>query len=357
MTKIATVFGGPSPEHDVSVSTGLQAARVLPESDCLYWSLTGDWYLVPSGLELSDFADGVPRKSRRLDLVVGPGGGYRMGRKRLDYEVLVNGFHGGPGEDGTVQGIWDMAGICYTGPGQGASGLGMDKLIFAAAVRAAGLSTVERHLVTAGFVPRFDPPYIVKPRYGGSSIGIAVVDDYPTALALRKSSPHLSDGAVIEPYLQGARDLQIAVRLYPAPELSAIEEPIRTDQREILTYREKYLAWGGDSPDIERQLPAELPADLGSRIRAQAMAVAELVGIRGISRVDFLVHQDRLYVNEINTLPGSLAVYLWIDPPRSRAELLADMIAEARTHARVLNTAGADGAALRSGGRISSKLA
>ncbi len=356
MKRIATVFGGPSPEHDVSVSTGLQAARVLPESDCLYWSLTGDWYLTPPDLELSDFADGVPRKSRRVDLLVGPAGGYRMGRKRLEYDVLVNCFHGGPGEDGTVQGIWDMAGLCYTGPGQGASSLGMDKLIFGAAVRAAGMSTVDRHLVTPRPVSDFSPPYIVKPRSGGSSIGIAVVDDYPTALALARSSPHLADGAVIEPYLEGARDLQIAVRRYPEPELSAIEEPTRSDRREILTYREKYLAWG-DSTTIERRLPAKLPPSWESRIRAEAMAVAELVGIRGISRVDFLAHEDRLFVNEINTLPGSLAVYLWIDPLRTRAELLRDMIAEARANPRVLNTTGADGTALRGGGQISTKLA
>ena len=356
MTRVATVFGGPSPEHDVSVSTGLQAARTLPGADCLYWSLTGEWYLIPPNLELRDFAEGVPRKSRRLDLVVGPGGGYRMGRKKLVYDALVNCFHGGPGEDGTVQGIWDMAGLCYTGPGQAASGLGMDKLIFAAAVRAAGMPTLERRPVGPGASPDFDPPYIVKPRSGGSSIGIAVVDDYPTALALARSSPHLADGAVIEPYLDGATDLQIAVRRYPETELSAIEEPTRSDQREILTYREKYLAWG-DSAPVERRLPADIPPSLETRIRSQARAVAELVGIRGISRVDFLLHDGDLYVNEINTLPGSLAVYLWVDPPRTRAELLEDMIGEALANPRVLNTAGADGAALSGGGAIASKLA
>ena len=356
MTKVATVLGGPSPEHDVSVSTGLQAARVLPEADCLYWSLTGDWYLTPPNLELSDFADGVPRKSRRLDLVVGPGGGYRMGRKRLEYEVLVNCFHGGPGEDGTVQGIWDMAGLCYTGPGQGASSLGMDKLLFSAAVRAAGMSTLERRLISPHFEPDFDPPYIVKPRSGGSSIGIAVVDDYQTALALVRTSPHLVDGAVIEPYLEGAKDLQIAVRLFPEVELSGIEEPARSDQREILTYREKYLAWG-ESAAVERNLPADISPEVENTIRSQAIAVAELVGIRGISRVDFLAHEGNLYVNEINTLPGSLAIYLWIDPPRSREELLRDMIAEALASRRVMNTAGADGTALRGGGAIAAKLA
>ncbi len=356
MTRIATVFGGPSPEHDVSVSTGLQAARVLPESDCLYWSLTGEWYLTPPNQELPDFADGVPRKSRRLDLLVGPGGGYRMGRKRLIYDVLVNCFHGGPGEDGTVQGMWDMAGICYTGPGQGASSLGMDKLIFSAAIRAGGMPTLERMLVTSHFAPDFGPPYIVKPRSGGSSIGIAVVDDYQTALALSRSSPHLMDGAVIEPFLEGARDLQIAVRRYPEVELSVIEEPNRSDSKEILSYREKYLAWGDSQTEV-RRLPAELPRVLETQVRTQAVAVAELVGIRGISRVDFLVHEGNIYVNEINTLPGSLASYLWIDPPRSREQLLRDMICEALANPRILNTAGADGAALRGGGAIAAKLA
>ena len=356
MTRIATVFGGPSPEHDVSVSTGLQAARVLPESDCLYWSLTGEWYLTPPNQELSDFADGVPRKSRRLDLLVGPGGGYRMGRKRLIYDVLVNCFHGGPGEDGTVQGMWDMAGICYTGPGQGASSLGMDKLIFSAAIRAGGMPTLERMLVTSHFAPDFGPPYIVKPRSGGSSIGIAVVDDYQTALALSRSSPHLMDGAVIEPFLEGARDLQIAVRRYPEVELSVIEEPNRSDSKEILSYREKYLAWGDSQTEV-RRLPAELPRLLETQVRTQAVAVAELVGIRGISRVDFLVHEGNIYVNEINTLPGSLASYLWIDPPRSREQLLRDMICEALANPRILNTAGADGTALRGGGAIAAKLA
>ncbi len=87
------------------------------------------------------------------------------------------------------------------------------------------------------------------------------------------------------------------------------------------------------------------------------MAVAELVGIRGISRVGFLAYEGNLYVNEINTLPGSLASYLWIDSPRSREELLRDMISEASNSPRILNTAGADGTPLRGGGAIAAKPA
>src|SRR5690606_33142636 len=106
--------------------------------------------------------------------------------------------HGGPGEDGTLQGLLDLAGLRYTGTGQAASALGMDKLAFGAAMAAAGLPTLPRTVVTAGdeSAPDFDGPYIAKPRFGGSSIGIEVADDWSTVLALKKTSSYFDNGAV-----------------------------------------------------------------------------------------------------------------------------------------------------------------
>ena len=142
--RIAVAFGGPSPEHDVSILTGLQASRGLagagaPDVTCLYWSKTGDWHRVDSALEAAAFVDGVPRGADALSLVTGadgPGAGGssrgfvaagRMGRSRaLDIDVVVNCCHGGPGEDGTLQGALDLAGLAYTVPGVAASALGMD---------------------------------------------------------------------------------------------------------------------------------------------------------------------------------------------------------------------------------------
>lgn len=355
MTRPAVIFGGPSPEHDISVSTGLQAARTLDRPTCIYWDTTGRFHLVDPDLEMSDFADGVPRKARELDLVAQPGGGFVLKRKPLELSVLVNCCHGGPGEDGTLQGALDLAGIRYTGPGRAGSALGMDKLSFGAAVAGAGLPALPRVLLGPDRVPPFDPPYIVKPRFGGSSIGIEVAADAATAHALLATSPHLDDGAVVEPFVADCRDLQVAVRTYPEFALSAVEEPVR-DTGGVYSYRQKYLAWG-EQGGIARKLPADVAPDLRRGIEEAARLVADLVGVRSVARIDFLERDGELWVNEINTIPGSLAAYLWIDPPLSRRELLDDMIAEAASAPpRRFSTAGADGSALRNAGTIAGKL-
>lgn len=354
MARPAVIFGGPSPEHDISISTGLQVTHVLGDCHAVYWAPSGAWFAVDPDLEPRDFADGVPRKAREASFVAGPGGGFVVKRKPLDVSVVVNCMHGGPGEDGTLQGAMDLAGIRYTGPGVAASSLGMDKHAFGSVVAAAGLPTLPRVLLSSE-APAFDPPYIVKPRYGGSSIGIEVVDDHPTALALAKTSPHLADGAVVEPYLAGCRDLQIGVRTHPELQLSAIEAPARTGGG-ILSYQEKYLAWG-DGGQAARELPASLEPETEAEIRRLARRVAEVASLRSIARIDFLEHEGGIWVNEVNTIPGSLASYLWIDPPVSRGQLVADLVAEAAASApRRFTTAGADGSALRNAASIAAKL-
>lgn len=352
MTRPAVVFGGPSPEHDISVSTGLQAAHVLDDVYAVYWSLSGRWFLVDPHLEVTDFADGVPRKARELSFVAEPGAGFLHKRKPLDVSVLLLACHGAPGEDGTLQGALDLAQLRYTGPGAAASALGMDKYAFGSVMEAAGLPTLPRVLL-GDEAPPFDPPYIVKPRFGGSSIGIEVVEDHDTALALARTSPNLADGAVVEPFVADSRDLQIGVRTYPELDLSLIEAPVRGEG--ILGYEEKYLAWGESGGRVERRLPADLPADVEARIRDMARRVSGLVGLRSVARIDFLERDGELWVNEVNTIPGSLAAYLW--PDLDRRELLEGMIAEvADRPPRRFTTAGADGVALRSAGSVAAKL-
>jgi D-alanine-D-alanine ligase len=106
-----------------------------------------------------------------------------------------------------------------------------------------------------------------------------------------------------------------------------------------------------------RELPARISAVVEKQLRDIAMAVADLALVRGVARLDFLLEGDALYVNEINTIPGSLSWHLWIDPEIPLATLLADMLEEARRRpAAPRNTAGADGSALRSAGSIAGKL-
>ncbi|MHB1711016.1 MAG: D-alanine--D-alanine ligase family protein [Acidimicrobiales bacterium] len=369
MPDVAVIFGGPSPEHDVSVLTGLQAARGLVASGgdavkALYWSKTGDWFSVDPGLEAESFVGGVPPGAVRVQFVVAPGGGFseaagRLGRTReVGFDVAVVCCHGGPGEDGTLQAALDLAGISYTGPSVAGASAGMDKLGFGALVANAGLPALPRTLLTAdGVPPSFGGPYIVKPRFGGSSIGIDVVTDLATARARLRANPHLRSGAVIEPYRSDLLDLQVAVRSWPTLQLSAIERPVRTSESaDILDYRDKYVA-GEGMAGAPRELPARIAPALEDALRGAAVQVAALAGLRGIARIDFLSDGTELMVNEINTIPGSLARYLWVEPQVAFGELLTDLVAEARerpTHAYTV--AGADGTVLRSAGSIAGKL-
>lgn len=358
----AVLFGGPSPEHDISILTGLQAARSLAQTVrevvALYWSKTGEFYSVDPRLEAIAFAEGVPRGATPLVFAAGPEGGFLRKHRPLPIDVVVNCCHGGPGEDGTLQAALDLAGLAYTGPSLAGAYLGMDKLAFTAVAAAAGLATLPRVAVTAETesLP-FEPPYVVKPRFGGSSLGIEVVSDAATARALALSSPLLREGAVAEPFLEGGRDLNLAVRTFPVLELSAIERPERKEGGGIYSYAQKYLAPGGaglvSSP---RELPAQIPAELAGRIRSMAGTVASLFAVRSVARIDFLEQAGELWVNEINTIPGSLSVYLWIDPPLGWAGLLGGLIAEARASRRVFSAVGADGSALRGAASVAAKL-
>jgi D-alanine-D-alanine ligase len=364
---VAVVFGGPSPEHDVSVLTGLQVARALGQAGRpvvgLYWSKAGDWFRVPASLEAADFVDGVPRQGEALRLTVGNEGGFseaggRLGRaKAVDVDVAVICCHGGPGEDGTLQGTFDLAGVRYSGPSAAGAALGMDKLAFAGVVAEAGLPRLARRLLGPDIDPGFPGPYIVKPRYGGSSLGIDVVEDRATAVARLGANPHLRAGAVIEPYRPDLFDLNIAVRLWPEPALSAIERPLKsTETAEILNYRDKYVG-GEGMASAPRQLPAQLPDVLTDALRTAALEIARLCDVRGVARIDFLSDGESWYVNEINTVPGSLARYLWVEPATPFLALLDAMIDEARSRPSWRpSAAGADGAVLRSAGGIAAKL-
>jgi D-alanine-D-alanine ligase len=357
MAKPAVIFGGPSDEHDISILTGLQVTRALGDVSAVYWSKAGDWFDVDPSLEAADFADGVPRRSRELSFAAAPGQGLISKKRPLDVDVVVIACHGGPGEDGTLQGLLDLAGLSYTGPGQAASALGMDKLAFGAAMAAAGLPTLPRAIVATGEEPaaEFEGPYIVKPRFGGSSIGIEVAEDWPTVLALKRGSSFFDQGAVVEPFLTGSRDLQVAVRTHPKWELSAIEAPVRAAEG-IYSYDQKYLAWGGEVSE-GRELPATLDPRIEEQIVSMSARVTEVAGLRGIARIDYLEGDGDVVVNEVNTIPGSMAAYLWIDPPISREQLFRDMVDEARAGpVRRFSVAGSDGTALRSAGTIASKL-
>jgi D-alanine-D-alanine ligase len=262
-----------------------------------------------------------------------------------------------------LQAALDGAGIAYTGPGVAAAALGMDKLAFGGVMVAAGLPTLPRVALTATTDDvGFAGPYIVKPRFGGSSIGIEVVVDVATAKDLL-GSVHLRGGAVLEPFRPDLYDVQVALRCWPDTEVSAIERPLRSPGpggsagKEILGYIDKYVG-GEGMAGAPRELPADLATGLADDLRGASRRIGELALVRGVARIDFLTDGSEWVVNEINTIPGSLARYLWIDPAVPFGRLLDDMIAEARARPMArYSVAGADGLVLRGASSIAAKLA
>ena len=140
--------------------------------------------------------------------------------------------------------------------------------------------------------------------------------------------------------------------------LSAIEKPLRRSTgAEILDYRDKYVG-GEGMVSAPRELPAQLPEATATRIREIAHTLARVVGVRGVARIDFLANDTELYVNEINTIPGSLSKHLFVEPPLGFSDILQRLVREARERpAHRYSSAGADGVVLRSAGSIAAKLA
>ena len=187
---------------------------------------------------------------------------------------------------------------------------------------AAGLPTLPRVLLTAdGDPPPFDGPFIVKPRFGGSSIGIDVVEDFATAVARLEVNPHLRFGAVVEPYRPDMTDLQVAVRTWPAWSSRPWNGPSgsRGPSTSSATATSTLPARVWPEPTVSSLL--EIPSELEKGIRQAAERIAALAEVRGVARIDYLSDGDQFVVNEINTVPGSLARHLWVAPPDSLCRL------------------------------------
>jgi D-alanine-D-alanine ligase len=365
---IGVLFGGPGPEHDVSVLTGLQAERCLNDNGTpaigIYWSKGGDFYDVGSGREATSFRAGVPVGSEPLTVSLGAERGFSRRRKLgrsvpVALRAVVVCCHGAPGECGRLQGLLDLMGVPYTGPSQPGAALGMDKLAFAAVAEQAGVPAIPRmDLATAdeAALRAIGNPLILKPRYGGSSLGVELVDDLDSARALARSSPLYTSGALVEPFLKGWYDINVALRSWPDGQLSAIERPI-SRSGPLLSYQDKYVPDEGMA-GAAREVPAALAQDVVATVTAQATMMMKAAGVRGVARLDFMTDGAKVLVNEINTIPGSMARYLWITPEIPFIRQLSDLIEEAvarPAYRPVL--AGADGRLLHSAASVAAKLA
>ena len=367
----AVLFGGPSPEHEISILTGLQSERVLTAAGekvvPIYWAPSGQWFQVPAGTEAKDYLDAVPKGTKPIDVRLSGDSGLYVKKRALDLDAVLLCLHGGVGEGGGAAAIFSLLGIPATGSSLFAGAVGMDKLAFGGLMEVAGVPGLRREHLSATVDPSFAGPYIVKPRFGGSSIGIEIVDDVDAARAIGKASAHLRVGAVLEPYRPELVDLNISVRTYPTLEVTAVEKPLRgtsdpAAKSGLYSYAEKYLSGGAGSEAGLSSAPREFPAVLADGVAEKAAElakrVAEVTGLTGIVRVDLLLDEKsgELFVNEVNSIPGAMSLYLWA-PQVPAATVLKDALVEARDKRFALPSSGfGSGAALRAAGGIAGKL-
>lgn len=352
---VGVIFGSRSVEHDVSIVTGHQVLRALSpdkyEVVPIYIDREGAWLVGDPLRDINNYKSdklgemlGVKEASLSSSpafkgLIVPPISGL-VGRNALrKLDVIFPVVHGAHGEDGTLQGLCELVDLPYVGCGVTASAIAIDKPMTKALLAAQGLPVLdgltlsrqkwlqERDAVIATVEGRFSYPIFVKPARLGSSIGIARVTDADMLGNHLDVAFNFDERVLVEPALDGAIEINCAVlgsgdALRP----SVLEQPISFE--EFLTYEEKYMREGGGMKGAERKIPAPISDDLTARIRQAAVDAFRIIDGRGIARVDFLVREEsgEFYVNEINTMPGSLAFYLWEPEGLSPRALVDELI-------------------------------
>jgi D-alanine-D-alanine ligase len=354
MLNVGLVFGGVSPEHEVSVISTLQAAAALDTSRFaavpVYIAKDGTWYTGQSLLDLQSYRDleAVTRKARKV--VIDPR--YR-GKLRLseptrfglrvvaDIDVVLPGLHGGSGENGGLQGLCEVVDVAYAGSGILGSSVGMDKCISKILCREQGIPVVEfaqlREVDWAGREERqLDAlegypglPCVVKPARLGSSIGIGFAKTRDELNDHIEEALRYDDKIVVEQAVPNLVEINCAVLGLPGDAIaSVLEQPVGSDGA-ILSYGDKYMRGGsgkgqktGSAPksahaagmaSLDRIIPAPLDEGRTADIQNVAVRIFTLLECSGCARIDFMINSStgQLYFNEINTIPGSFSFYLW----------------------------------------------
>lgn len=373
---IAVFFGGRSPEHDVSIVTGLQVMQALDpasfEAFAVYISTDGHWYV---GEALHKKSNYLPNREmlKSLDSVTldvcpaeGKKGRLITRKKRLfgggkvikEFDVALPAFHGLYGEDGNMQGLFEIARVPYTGMRTAASAITMSKALSKQLMQALQIPTlpfalIERpkesyHIDTDRIqkvLGDLNYPLCIKPCHLGSSIGVAKVNSPEEVQACLPAIFKYDSAAIAEPFVPSLVEYNVAVAGFGGQtRLSAIERPKATD--ELLDFKQKYLSGGdnksgnkmpGESSEgmlsLTRELNPYIPAETKHKIQQWSARFFEALSGSGAPRIDFIGNADtgEIWMNEINPCPGSFGYFLWeaAGEPILFAELLENMIEEA----------------------------
>lgn len=341
--RVGVLFGGRSGEHEISLRSAL---TVMSSMDPNRYEVVpigidreGKWYLEHDALKvLADTTPNLkalgagdmpvtllPHHDSRALVEVSPANVVGAGANRMPgpLDVIFPVLHGTFGEDGTVQGLLELAGVAYVGSGVLGSSVGMDKDMQKRVLRDAGVPVVkyfalaradheERPALAKKYARELGYPVFVKPNALGSSIGIHKVKG-PAELGPALADAFQYDRKVLIEQSCAGREFECAVLGNDRPEASTVGEVVVGGGHEFYSYESKYI----DPEGAQTKIPAGLPKPVINRIRKIAVEAFKALSLRGMARVDFLARRDlrRICVNEVNTIPGftSISMYpkLW----------------------------------------------
>lgn len=340
-TNIGVFFGGCSTEHEISVISANQAMAAIDRDvydvTPVYITKEGAWYTGDALTDVANFRN-IPellRKCTPVHMRTHKGDfALYADRKKLfgspvvaKLDVAIPVLHGAYGEDGTFEGVLDAIGLPYAGCSVLASANGMDKITMKMILQACGVPVVDyvwfadsrwqsaRAEVIDEIEKTLGYPVIVKPADLGSSVGIGRASNREALEAAVDDACRYSSRIIVEHMIDNLHEVNCSV-LGDADEYqtSVCEEPIKSG--EILSYEDKYMGGTKGAKGMQaaqKRIPAELPEEVSAEIRRLAGETFRVLSCHGVSRVDVIIDKDtdKIYVNEINTIPGSLSFYLW----------------------------------------------
>ncbi len=367
--RVGVFFGGKSVEHEVSVISAIQAFNAFDREKYdvipVYITKDNEFYTGEYMGKIEEYRD-IPaliRKSTRV-IVVNDGGRTKLVRYPMkkfgdsteaEIDVAFPVVHGTNVEDGALQGYFQTLNIPYAGCDVVSSAVGMEKYVMKAVLKDNGIPVLDCVTVTAlEYAKDSDKiideteqkigfPAIVKPINLGSSVGIKIGRDKDGLAEALDYAFTFSGRVLVERAITNLREINCSVcGDKDEAEASECEEPIGSD--EILSFEDKYVSGGAkDSKSsgmasLKRKIPADISKETREEIRSVAVKAFKCLGCSGVSRIDFMIDSDenKVYLNEINTIPGSLAFYLWESVGVKYPRLLDKMVSLALKREREL---------------------
>lgn len=359
--QLGVIYGSRTCEHEVSIISAVQLMRaadrqrydVIP----IYISKQGEWYTGDGLMDISAYTPFDPSRKGitrvNLDITTGSGalvavehGKGLFGKERqvivarLDCVIPV--MHGMHGEDGTIQGLMELCNIPYSSAGVGASAMGMDKVYMKQFFRGAGFPVLpsnwflrrtweENPAAVLDAVEKELPyPVFVKPASLGSSIGVTKAKDRKGLEEALELAFEFDRKVLVEQGLEEPLELNCSVLGYNGhAKASEIEMPISGG--DLLTFAEKYLGGSNSTKgmaSLKRVLPAPIEPELRDKIQQLSVDIFNDMDCKGVVRIDYMydAKSDGLYITEINTIPGSMAFYLWEACAKPYSQLIDDLV-------------------------------